>query len=128
MNNSITIIGYVGKDPVPHTFTSGKTVVKFSVAVKDFNKPENLLWLEVAAWNGNGEKASSLITKGREVCVSGKLTLESYTDKNGNTITKPVILMASFYLCGKKPAEAEIQPVEPEPAQPAVKSRKTVKA
>ena len=128
MNNSITIIGYVGKDPVSHTFESGKTVVKFSVAVKDLNKPENLLWLEVAAWNGTGEKASNLITKGREVCVSGKLTLETYTDKNGSTITKPVILMNSFYLCGKKPAEAEVKPTEPEIIQPAIKSKKLVKA
>lgn len=70
MNNTITIVGYVGQNPRAISFEdTGNQVVKFSVAVKEFssNTDDNkTLWLDVDAWNGLGERVLKTITKGRE--------------------------------------------------------------
>lgn len=119
MNNQVTIIGHVGQKPQTVQFPSGKSVVKFSVAVKEFGTAEDepkTLWLDVEAWNGNGERVLGAITKGREVLVAGRLMLNTYdVMKDGikHLVTKPVIRMATFYLCGKKPLNTELEVTEP---------------
>jgi single-stranded DNA-binding protein len=88
---------------------TGNKVVKFSVAVKEFSSntdEEKTLWLDVDAWNGLGERALKTITKGREVVVHGRLALSTYTKEEDGVkkqITKPVVKLTSFHLCGKKP-------------------------
>lgn len=110
MNNQITIVGHVGQKP--HTVAFGDTgnkVVKFSVAVKEFSSnsdEEKTLWLDVDAWNGLGERVLKTITKGREVVVYGRLALSTFSKEEDGIkkqITKPVIKLTSFHLCGKKP-------------------------
>lgn len=129
MNNSITIVGHVGQEP--HTVTFGDTgnkVVKFSVAVKEFtNKDEEdkTMWIDVDAWNGLGERALKTITKGREVVIQGRLAISIYSkDVNGTQVkmTKPVIKLTSFHLCGKKPTSSDEMPSE-EPKQEAPKRK-----
>ncbi|MBX9952865.1 MAG: single-stranded DNA-binding protein [Candidatus Obscuribacterales bacterium] len=110
MNNNIMIVGYVGQNPHAVSFgDTGNKVVKFSIAVKEFssNTDENkTMWLDVDAWNGLGERVLKTITKGREVVVNGRLALSTYNKEvNGASvqITKPVIKLTSFHLCGKRP-------------------------
>ncbi|MFN8658515.1 MAG: single-stranded DNA-binding protein [Candidatus Obscuribacterales bacterium] len=110
MNNTITIVGYVGQNPHVISFgDTGNKVVKFSVAVKEFsaNTDENkTLWLDVDAWNGLGERILKTVTKGREVVVHGRLALSTFNKEvNGTKVemTKPVVKLTSFHLCGKRP-------------------------
>jgi single stranded DNA-binding protein len=119
MNNQITIVGHVGQ--APHTVTFGDTgnkVVKFSVAVKEFSSntdEDKTMWIDVDAWNGLGERVLKTITKGREVVVNGRLAISTYPKEvNGVKVqmTKPVIKLTSFHLCGKKPAASEAAQTE----------------
>lgn len=112
MNNTITIVGHVGQKPQTVSFgDTGNRVVKFSVAVKEFSSnsdEEKTLWLDVDAWNGLGERVLKTITKGREVVVNGRLAISTYTKEEDGIkkqITKPVIKLTSFHLCGKKPQD-----------------------
>lgn len=114
MNNQITLVGYVGQAPKSVSFgDTGNKVVKFSVAVKEYSsntEEAKTLWFDVDAWNGLGERVLNTITRGREVVVIGRLGLSQYTKEiNGTAVqmTKPVIKLTSFHLCGKKPAEGE---------------------
>ncbi len=116
MNNSLTLVGHVGKDPQTKSFGDNK-VVKFSVAVKEYSsntEEEKTLWIDVDAWNGLGERVLKTITKGREVVVYGRLAMSSYSkDVDGTPVqvTKPVMKLTSFHLCGPKPAaQDETQP------------------
>ncbi len=112
MNNTITIIGHVGQNPLEKIFASGKKVVKFSVAVSEYapvDKRSDTLWIDVQAWNELGDRVLSHITKGREVVIDGKLTLDKYTDKNGREIVKPVINLVGYHLCGKKNGTSKSQ-------------------
>jgi len=116
MNNSVTIVGHVGQAPHSVSFgDTGNKVVKFSVAVKEFSskdEEDKTMWIDVDAWNGLGERVLKTITKGREVVVCGRLALSTFhKEVNGVKVqmTKPVIKLTSFHLCGKKPANGETQ-------------------
>ena len=103
MNNTITIIGHVGKAPELVNFASGKSLVKFSVAVKDGK--DQTLWFTVQAYNEMSERVLDYITKGREVLIQGRLGLDQYKTKKGESAAALTINMTSFHLCGKKPQE-----------------------
>ena len=125
MNNQITIVGHVGQAPTSVSFKdSDNKVVKFSVAVKEFsNKTDEVktMWLDVDAWNGLGQRVLDTITSGREVVVTGRLAISEYTKEiNGVKVkmSKPLIKLTSFHLCGKKPvSEGETTSEEKSEAQ-----------
>lgn len=120
MNNQITLVGHVGQAPNAVRFDdTGNKVVKFSIAVKLFSSNSDeakTMWLDVDAWNGLGDRVLSTITKGREVVLAGRLGLSEYKKEiNGVQVkmTKPVINLTSFHLCGKRPeSETETTPTE----------------
>lgn len=116
MNNSVTLVGRVGQKPSVTTFgDTGNKVVKFSIAVKEFSSntdEEKTLWIDVDAWNGLGDRVLKTITKGREIVIAGRLAISTYTktdevDGTKVQISKPVVKLSSFHLCGKKPVEQE---------------------
>lgn len=135
MNNSITIIGHVGKEPVTKSFgDTGNKVVKFSLAVKEYSSKadeEKTLWIDVDAWNGLADRVLATITQGREVAITGRLAINTYTKQvDGVTVqmTKPVIKLSSFHLCGSKPvADGETQSQDSRPDSPK-RTVATVKA
>lgn len=127
MNNQIQLVGHVGQTPSSVSFgDTGNKVVKFSIAVKEYSSntdEEKTLWLDVDAWNGLGERVLKTITKGREVVLVGRLALSHYNKEiNGVTVqmTKPVIKLTSFHLCGKKPNTGS----EPETEKPNTKAKR----
>jgi single-strand DNA-binding protein len=129
MNNQLMIIGRVGQEPRVVTFPdTGNKVAKFSLAVTEFSsnkEDETTLWIDVDAWNGLGERVIQTITKGREVLLTGRLAINTFTkEDNGKTVEvhKPVMKLTSFHLCGAKPSVES----EGEAAKPATKrSRKS---
>ena len=132
MNNQITIVGHVGQAPTSVSFKdSDNKVVKFSVAVKEFsNKTDEVktMWLDVDAWNGLGERVLETITSGREVVVTGRLAISEYTKEvNGVKVkmSKPLIKLTSFYLCGKKPV-SEGETTSEEKSEPKKRKLATV--
>lgn len=122
IDNSITVVGHVGQKPQTVSFgDTGNKVVKFSVAVKEYSansEEKKTLWIDCDAWNGLGDRVLKNVTKGREVVVTGRLALSSYTKEEDGIkkqITKPVIKLASYHLCGPKPKpKDEEQPEEPD--------------
>ncbi|MBX9939064.1 MAG: single-stranded DNA-binding protein [Candidatus Obscuribacterales bacterium] len=116
MNYTITVIGYVGQNPHAIAFEdTGNKVVKFSIAVKEFsaNSDESkTLWLDVDAWNGLAERVLKAVTKGREVVVHGRLAISTFNKEVDGAkieVTKPIIKLTSFHLCGRKPTTEERQ-------------------
>lgn len=134
MNNSITVVGHVGQAPHTKTFgDTGNKVVKFSVAVKEYSSnsdEEKTMWFDVDAWNGLGERVLKTITKGREVVLNGRLAMSTYTKEIDGTpvqVTKPIIKLSSFHLCGPKPQSYESQS-EDSKSEPSKKKLAAVKA
>lgn len=121
MNNQVTLVGHIGQDPTAYPFgDDGKQVVKFSIAVREYSPntdEEKTLWFDVDAWNGLGDRVMKAVTKGREVVLIGRLSLNTYSKEiSGVTVqvTKPVIKLSSFHLCGRKPeVKAETEQEKP---------------
>lgn len=89
LRNRVQLIGNLGQDPEVKTLESGKKVARFTLATNDIHKnvdgskTEDVTWHNLVAWNGTAEVAEKFLKKGKEVCVEGKITYRSYTDKNG---------------------------------------------
>lgn len=111
MNNAVTLVGHVGQAPSAKTFSdTGNKVVRFSLAVREYSSntdEQKTMWVDVVAWNGLGDRVLSTITKGREVVVNGRLSISTYSKSVQDeevTISKPVIKLSGFHLCGPKPS------------------------
>jgi single stranded DNA-binding protein len=120
--NQVTLLGYVGQVPTVRTFEdTGNKLVKFSLAVKEYNPKsdtEKTLWFDVAAWNGLADRVEQYVTNKRQVLVTGRLSLETFDKEiNGVTVevTRPVIKLSAFDLCGKKPEPSESTVAEDKP-------------
>ena len=121
MNNQITIVGHVGQNPIERSVADDK-VVKFSVAVKEFstNNEKKTMWIDVDAWNGLGELVMENVTKGREVAITGRLAINQFTKEEDGVqvkMSKPVIKLTSFHLCGARPIPVTEAATEEKPAR-----------
>lgn len=102
MNNQITLAGYVGKDPEERLFDeTEKKLARFPLAVRQFTKgQEETMWIDCEAWNGNSDKVMTCIKSGREIVVYGSLAISKFQMKDGTQVSKPIIRVSGFYLCG----------------------------
>ncbi len=83
----ITIVGRVGSEPE----TVGSNGLRFRVATNDRVKNDttgewedkNTSWWTVKAWRTLAAQSKSVIKKGMEVIIVGKIYEESWTDKEG---------------------------------------------
>lgn len=89
LRNKVQLIGRLGQDPEIRTLESGKKVAHFNVATNESyrnaegTKIDETTWHSIVAWNGLAELSSKFLGKGREVCIEGRISYRSYTDKNG---------------------------------------------
>jgi single-strand DNA-binding protein len=110
-NNTIMVIGRVGKDPETRTIASGRTVAKFSIAVrrpgKDAKGQEITDWFSVDLWGKQAELAGDLIRKGALISVAGACQIDEWTDQAGLRQKMVKIAAESFQLLESKGAEAQ---------------------
>jgi single-strand DNA-binding protein len=88
--NKITIVGYLGRDPVIRYTPQGTAVCNISVATTERRKnvagesEDHITWFRVTLWNRQAELANEYLAKGRQVYIEGRLRQEEYTDREGN--------------------------------------------
>jgi len=90
---TVNVIGNLGRDPETVVTPTGRTAVKFSVAVsrKTRDGGETVAWYATTCWGSLAEKLTDLtqqgaIGKGSKVFVSGRLEPREY-EKDGQTRT-----------------------------------------
>ena len=79
--NKLVIIGRLGRDPESRD-VAGTTVCNFSMAV-DGRKDDPPTWFRVAAWGKLGEVCRRYLSKGRQVCVVGPVSVREYDGRDG---------------------------------------------
>ena len=87
--NKIFIIGNLCKDPELRTTQSGVAVCTFTVAVNrrqtaEAGKPD-ADFFRITTWRQTAENCQRFLAKGRKVGVSGAVSLNTYTAKDGTT-------------------------------------------
>lgn len=97
--NSLTILGYAGKDSDMSYSNEGKAVTRFSIAVSEYagkdkqGKPVyNSQWFNVSAFGTLAETANKFVQKGGMYLIRGRLVVSKYVDRNGqNAVNLNVI-------------------------------------
>ncbi len=132
--NKITIVGYLGRDPELRYTPQGTAVCKMSVATTEKRKnvagqtEEHTTWFRVSVWGRQAELANEYLARGRQVYLEGRLRLEEYTDREGQTRVSPEVTATDIQFLGQRqettgqnPAAVETA-VQVEEAKPAAKT------
>lgn len=115
MLNHIIIMGRMAKEPELRTTNSGKSVASFSVAVeRDLAQDgkRECDFIDCVAWGKTGEFVSKYFTKGKMICVEGRMQNRDWTDKSGNKRRSTEIIASGVHFCGDSAngAQASQQP------------------
>lgn len=89
--NKIILVGNLGRDPELRYTPQGVAVTDFSMATNERKKDKSgeyqdvPTWFRVTLWRNQAENASKYLKKGSPVYIEGRLTMEEWTDRDGNT-------------------------------------------
>lgn len=98
MFHQLTIVGYLGNDPVMRFTPSGQAVTSFSLATSrsytnnSGQKIDETTWFRISVWGAQAESCNQYLSKGRPVLVVGRLNPDSesgspriFTRKDGSS-------------------------------------------
>ena len=89
--NKIILVGNLGRDPELRYTPQGLAVCDFSMATNDRKRDKSgeyhdvPTWFRVTLWKNQAENAAKYLKKGNPVYIEGRLSLEEWTDRDGNT-------------------------------------------
>jgi single-strand DNA-binding protein len=86
MINNVTFSGRLGADPELRQTNSGDAVTTLNVAV-DAGKDQTV-WMRTSVWGKTAELCGQYLKKGSYVVINGRLTDDSYTNKDGVKVNK----------------------------------------
>ena len=108
LRNSVRLIGHLGDNPKIKVFESGRKVANFSVATNETyldnngDRQSETTWHRLVAYGKQANQVESLLKKGTEVAIEGKLTNRSWDDKEGVKHYITEVVVNSMLLVGKK--------------------------
>ena len=106
MLNHIVIMGRLTRDPELRRTGSGVAVASFTLAVeRDFaanGGEKEADFIDCVAWRQTGEFVSKYFAKGRMACVSGRLQIRGWTDKDGNKRRTAEIVADNVYFADSR--------------------------
>ncbi len=108
LRNSVQLVGNLGRDVDFRNFDSGSTKASFTLATNDYyknnkgEKVQDTQWHNVVGWGRVAENMNSLLSKGSEVMIKGKLTSRSYDNKAGEKRYLTEIVVNEFITFEKK--------------------------
>jgi single-strand DNA-binding protein len=88
--NKIILVGNLGRDPELRYTPQGLAVCDFSMATNERKKDKSgeyqdvPTWFRVTLWKNQAENASKYLKKGSPVYIEGRLSMEEWTDREGN--------------------------------------------
>lgn len=135
--NKITLVGHLGRDPELRYTPQGTAVCKLSLATTEKRKDaqgesqEHTTWFRITVWGRQAELCEQYLAKGRQAYVEGRLSIQEYTDKDGNARLSPEVNATDVqFLGGKGDGEREqtaqqAQSSQQRPSQPAQQGFRT---
>lgn len=94
MVNKIILYGFLTADPEARYTKTGKCICSLRIAHKENYKDDSKdpLYISVDVWDKQGETCAKVLKKGSSVIVDGRLTSDSYQNKDGQKVTKTFIV------------------------------------
>jgi single-strand DNA-binding protein len=83
MSNNISFVGRLGSDPELKN-VGDYTVLELNVANnRGFGDKKITNWFRCTIWGSRGEKLQSFLSKGKQVFITGELSLRKFTGNDG---------------------------------------------
>lgn len=98
----LSIAGSLGRDAELRAAGQSQ-VCSFSVGVSTYDraaKQKATVWVRVSVWGRRGEQLAPMLTKGGRVACSGEMSLRTYVDKAGATVTSVELTAQDVTLLG----------------------------
>ena len=119
--NKIILVGNLGRDGELRATPQGKQVLSTSLAVEDPSKKDErgrpgTEWYRIKVWGRQAETLSPHLLKGKSILVDGRLSIQTWTDREGHNRYTPEVSADRVVLLGSPGgAQAAAQPRETHP-------------
>ena len=114
--NNINIAGTIGRDAEIRYLANGDPVTSFSVADNQ-GKDKDPIWWRATLFGKRAVSLQQYLVKGQQVTISGSVSENSFTDKDGNKRTAMDVRVNDIALQGGKREAA--QPAKKESYTPS---------
>lgn len=107
-HNKLILVGNLGRDPELRYTPQSVAVCDFSMATNERKKDKSgeyhdvPTWFRVTLFNKMAENASKYLKKGSQVYIEGRLSLEEWQDKEGNTRHTLAVTATEMQFLGSK--------------------------
>jgi single-strand DNA-binding protein len=105
--NKVMLIGNLTRDPELRVTPKGTAICSFGLAVNRQFKDESgatrdeTTFVDIEAWNKQGETIAKYLSKGKPLFVEGRLKLEQWDDKTtGQKRSKIKVVLEQFQFLG----------------------------
>ena len=113
--------GHLGRDAEVRVTAAGKNVLSFSLAVKTgWGEREKTMWVKCITFGRQAEgQLVDYLKKGTQVGVSGEISLNEWTTKEGEKRADIEVVCNNIELLGSKSSGQQGAPAQHEPPQAA---------
>lgn len=103
--NKVILIGRLTANPEIRVSQGEKTVTvaNFTIAINGFN--EKVDFVPCVAFGKTAELIEKYVNKGNRVAIEGAISVDKYTDKDGNKKTYVKVVASSVEFIENKPKE-----------------------
>ena len=116
--NKIILVGNLGRDGELRATPQGKQVLSSSLAVEDPSKKDDrgkpgTEWYRIKIWGRQAETLSPHLLKGKSILVEGRLSIQTWTDREGHNRYTPEVSVDRVVLLGSPSGQGAGAPREP---------------
>lgn len=122
--NKVLLMGNLTRDPEVRYTPKGTAVAETGIAVNRVwsneagQKQEETVFMDIVFWGRQAEIAKQYLTKGRPVFIEGRLTMDTWDDKQtGQKRTKHRVAVENFQFLGQRGDDSRTNMENTEPAQ-----------
>jgi single-strand DNA-binding protein len=106
--NNLIFTGNLGSDAEVRYTADQKPITSWSVALRSgYGKSEKTSWVRCTLFGDRGVKLAEYLKKGTQVAVSGELSLNEYTNKQGENKASLECNVSNLTLIGKRDTLSE---------------------
>ncbi len=124
--NKVILVGNLGNDPELKRTQSGQALLRIRLATTERYLPRNSSewqsrteWHTVLVWGNRAEALSRILSKGRTICVEGRIQYRQWEDRHQQKRETAEIVAQNILLLGGRGAGAGGYDSPPEPEPPA---------
>jgi len=112
LRNKVSLIGRLGANPEVVTFESGKKQARFNLAINESYKlngewQKQTQWHTISAWGKTAERIQTVLQKGHEIMLEGRLVNKPYETKTGEKRISTSIELTEFVVLKSGVANSE---------------------